>query len=124
MGNYLDRTTKQYRTSTSPASLSKPLASYIEGPDLSAVIGQPSKYWKITDDVVSLMSVAEQNVVNVVETNTQRAAAGNSVDSLGDPLVAMNRVLFDYINGLLANAGLPTKTVGELKQDLRDKVVV
>jgi len=64
MANLLHRTTKQYLVSTDPNGLPEPIANYIEEPDLSAVAGQPNKYWTITGDVVTLMSQAEQDAVD------------------------------------------------------------
>ncbi len=57
MASALHRTTKQYLNSINTPDY--PEVDWIINPDLSAVIGWDSKYWVITDDVVTLMSQAE-----------------------------------------------------------------
>lgn len=61
MPNYLHRTdgsttpyTKTYIRSVPPDELPEAEANYIQDPDLSAVSGQPSKYWTISGDSVLL----------------------------------------------------------------------
>ena len=66
MPNYLHRLTKQFLTSTSPADLVEPAANYIMDPDMSAVAGQPSIYWIITGDVVTLQDAAAMAATDAV----------------------------------------------------------
>ena len=65
MADVLHRTTKDYRRSVSTPDY--PSQDWIINPDLSAVAGQPVKYWTITGDVVSLMSQAERDAVDAAE---------------------------------------------------------
>ena len=44
-------------------------------PDLSAVVGQPSIYWKLTGDVVNLMSRAERDAVDAALIRTAKDTA-------------------------------------------------
>ena len=71
MPNFLHRTTKAYSPSVSYADLPEPIANYVEEPDLSAVTGQPNKYWIITGDVVTLMDAAARAAVDAAELTQQ-----------------------------------------------------
>lgn len=62
MANVLNRTTKQYITSANTPDY--PTADWIINPDLSGVSGVPSKYWKITGDVVTEMNQTEKDAVD------------------------------------------------------------
>lgn len=59
MADILHRTTKQLLLSVSTPRY--PAVDWIRDPDLSAVAGIPSKYWKITGDVVAAMTEAEKD---------------------------------------------------------------
>ena len=96
MPNYVHRTNKQYLVSVSPASLPEPEANYIQDPDLSAVAGEPSKYWTITGDIVTLKSPAEQAIVDAAldaqKTQEDRdtvIAAPDNPDALGVEIRAL-----------------------------------
>lgn len=67
MADWLHRPTKQLVFSTPPTELLNPIGEYIEGPDLSAVVGFASKYWIITGDLVTLMDQASRDAVDVAE---------------------------------------------------------
>lgn len=65
MAVVLHRTTKQLIVSAnSPAY---PAEDWIVSPDLSAVTGQPAKYWTISGDTVSLMDQAARDAVDAAE---------------------------------------------------------
>ena len=100
MPNYVHRTNKQYLTSTSPASLPESEANYIQDPDMSAVTGQPSKYWTITGDDVTLKSPAEQAVVDAAldaqKTQADRdtvIATPDNPDALGVEIRALIQLM-------------------------------
>lgn len=59
MADFLNRTTLELAESASPDT-EYPPAEWVKNPDLSAVAGQPSRYWKLTGDVVSLQTAGEQ----------------------------------------------------------------
>jgi|TARA_Y100000310_G_scaffold103241_1_gene101518 hypothetical protein len=65
MGSVLHRTTKQLNTSAHVVDYSTD--DWIRNPDLSSVSGVDSKYWKITGDVVSEMSVGEKSAVDTAD---------------------------------------------------------
>ncbi len=62
MANVLNRLTKEQLYSVNTGDYQT--ADWIINPNLSAVSGIPSKYWKITGDVVSEMSQEEKEVVD------------------------------------------------------------
>jgi len=110
MPNWVHRTTKQYQTSVSPASLVEPKANYIQDPDMSAVTGQPNKYWTITGDAVTLKSKAERNAVDAT-IEAQRASDEKNLATSGTDtdrrLLGFMEVMVDEINILRQNAGIP-----------------
>ncbi len=82
MASVLNRTTKEFRGSVNTPDF--PVIDWIINPDLSAVAGLPTKYWKITGDVVTAMSQAERDVVDDNEVLAQAAAADGEVELFGD----------------------------------------
>ena len=122
MANYLHRTTKQYLTSVSPASLQEPEANYIEQPDLSAVAGQPSKYWIITGDVVSLVDQATQDAIDAQEDSDRLDSIASKLDITQDIWKAFAEVMLDQLNTLRAFHGLPNASLAQLKTAVRNKL--
>lgn len=64
MATVLNRTTKQLLVSVNTPDYST--ATWIINPNLSAVVGVPVEYWKITGDVVSEMDASEKAAVDAV----------------------------------------------------------
>lgn len=62
MSNVLNRTTKQHLTSVNTPDY--PPEDWIVNPDLSAVIGWPTRYWKIAGDAVTLQTEEERNATD------------------------------------------------------------
>lgn len=62
MGNVINRTTYKYKQSVNTPDF--PTTDWLINPDLSAVSGQPEKYWKVEGDTVVIMDAAEQQSVN------------------------------------------------------------
>lgn len=118
MPNYLHRTTKRYLLSTSPADLVEPEVNYIMDPDLSAVRGQPNKYWTISGDAVLLKSKADRDQVDIDEAAaaiaTDRAHEKNRMD-IECSLQALAKIFADEINILRAQHGLQVRTVAQVK---------
>ena len=121
MGNFLHRTTKQFHRSVPPTELPDlPLTNYISQPDLSAVTGQPSKYWTITGDVVTLMSAGEQATVDAAEASARRdQQVDKAIDDLESNLRQIVKLMLSEINILRANDGLADRTLAQLKTQLR-----
>src|SRR3990167_2027169 len=96
MSTVLHRTTKQYLTSVNtPEYL---VIDWIVNPDMSAVIGQPEKYWKIAGDIVSLMTAGEQATVDAAELTARRDAIAAELDRVEDVLRALTLTILDEIN--------------------------
>jgi len=122
MPNYLHRTTKQFLTSTSPASLTEPEVNYIKDPDLSAIAGFPSRYWTITGDVVSLMSKAERDAVDAAALTARRDSTADQLDFIEEVLRAFALTVLDEINVLRSQHALPARTIAQLKTTVRGKL--
>lgn len=87
MPSYLHRATKQILNSVASADLPESLANYIEYPDLTAVVGQPSKYWIITADVISLMDQAAMDAVDAAELESNNDSLATNLDRVVMALV-------------------------------------
>lgn len=81
MPDWLHRTNKRLLRSVAAADLPEPAANFIEKPDLSAVVGQPTKYWVISGDVVSLADAATIAAIDAAELAVRR-------DRLADEMTA------------------------------------
>jgi len=126
MPNYLHRTTKQYQTSVSPASLAEPVVNYIQDPDLSPVAGFPSIYWIITGDIVSLMDQAARDAVDAqIAADAVEAEKTRQKDSYTDNDIfrAQIKYVVDEINILRADAGLtPQRTYADAQTYMFDAI--
>lgn len=122
MPNYLHRTTKQYLKSVSPNSLAEPAANYIYMPDLSAVLGQPVKYWNITGDTVTLMSQSERDAVDAALSDASRDAIADQIDEVESVIRALALVLLDEVNLLRSQHGLNARTISQIKTAIRNKL--
>ena len=144
MASVLNRTTRQYLTSVNTPDY--PVVDWIIEPDVSAVAGQPGKYWKIVGDVVSLMSAGEQATVDAAEQTARRDAIAAELDQVEDVLRALTLTILDEINlhatrstailnaadgaanygafrtAIAAIADVPTRTITQLKTVLRSKL--
>ena len=134
---WLNRTTKQ-TTELSPASMAERFpsdapftgangnaesnAAWIYLPDLSAVTGNPPKYWKISGDVVSLMTPLEQQAVDTQELSDQRDSITEQFDRVDDIIRAVALVVLDEINILRTRDGLTARTVAQMRTAIRNKL--
>ena len=62
MANVINRTTLEYRTSVNTPDF--PTENWIINPDLSNLVNVPSKYWKISGELVLEMNTSEKAVVD------------------------------------------------------------
>ena len=122
MPKWLHRTNKHFLQSVASADLPEAKSNYIEEPDLSSVLGQPSKYWVVSGDIVSLMSQSEMDAVDVAELSTQRDAMAGQLDQIENVLRAFALAVLDEFNILRAQHGLPARTISQLKQAVRSKL--
>ena len=84
MPNWIHRTTKQVLKSVAAADLIEPAGAYIEEPDLAAVAGQPTKYWVISGDVVSLVDGTTQAAIDAAEQADAEVAELSAVGAALD----------------------------------------
>lgn len=118
MANVLHRITKEYRISVNTPDF--PSSDWIVNPDLSAVAGQPSKYWQIVGDNVSLLTPAARNVIDDNEFIAEMESFEGPPDqtfgdgSDGDVVIAVNTTLTQdlYPNTLTINNGAIFQTNG------------
>lgn len=121
MGNYVHRTTKQYLQSYSPNDLPEPLANYIESPDLSNVVGVPTKYWVITGDVITEMSQPEKDVVDAALLSATRdAVVQREIDDLESVMRQLVKLMVSEINILRQQHALADRTLAQVRTQLRD----
>ena len=97
-------------------------ATWLYDPDLTAVAGQPVKYWIITGDVVTLMDQAAMDVVDAAELEAQRDAAAAELDQVENILRAFMLIVLDELNILRGNDGLADRTVAQLRNAIRGKL--
>lgn len=122
MSNVLNRATgatapywKDYRTSVNTSDF--PTADWIINPDLSAVEGQPSKYWLITGDAVSLVDPATQASRDAEIDALNLQAEKDGQKSLVDNerfILALVKVLIDEINLLRQQFNTTTSQSNQL----------
>ena len=121
-------------------------ANYIEDPDLSAVVGQPQKYWEITGDSVSLADPATQAAIDAQETSDKYDELADQIDDVDDLLRAFAQAVLDEINlhatritaildaidgasnlsqvktAVGAIPDVPTRTIAQMKTATRNKL--
>lgn len=120
MGDFLHRITKQHLISTSPNDLLEPIGKYISNPDLSAVQGFSSIYWKITGDVVSLMSPPERAAVDTARRSASRDnEVAGFVDDAENTSRQFIKVMISEINTLRQLHGLPPINLAQVRNQLR-----
>jgi len=127
LNNWLNRLTNAFHTNTSPADMAKRygvLTDWIYDPDMSAVAGQPDKYWSITGDVVSLMSQTERDAVDAAEAQAEIDADRIQQKArMNERLLKALAVYFaKEINILRGIASLPPRTVQQVRQGILDEV--
>ena len=133
MPNYLHRTdgsttpyTKTYIRSIPPNELPEAEANYIQDPDLSAVAGQPSKYWTISGDTVSLANVGTRNARDADIAAAEELAYETSQKAQytdNEIFRAQIKYVVDEINILRAATGTtPARTYGGAQTYMFDAI--
>ena len=122
MPRWLHRTTRQLLHSVPSAELPETVAEYIEEPNLTAVQGQPSKYWVISGDTVSLMPQAARDVVDAALLSASRDSTANQLGRIEDVLRAFALTVLDEINVLRSQHSLSPRTIAQLKNAVRSKL--
>lgn len=97
---------------------------WIINPDLSAVAGQPKKYWKIVGDSVALMTQAERDSVDSAAAAAAKAAVKEQakalIDGASEPVVALvfeavGTVIKAELEGIKQGNPLQSRTLAEVK---------
>lgn len=91
-------------------------------PDLSAVAGQPVKYWVVSGDVISLANQAARDAVDTAELSTRRDSLANEIDRDESFMKGFALVVLDEINALRAQHGLSQRSIAQLKNAVRNKL--
>jgi len=99
MASVVNRTTKQYLGSVHTPDYSP--VDWIIDPDLSSVIGVPSKYWNISGDIITEMTQPEKDAVDAAEAIVIRD--NNRAEAVATPDAATStgvefRELFELFN--------------------------
>ncbi len=84
MATVLHKTTKQLLKSVHTPNY--PSSDWIHNPDMSSVAGVPSKYWKVTGDVITEMSAAEKDTAELANV---KAAKIVEIDAKTTSLIAL-----------------------------------
>jgi len=87
----VNRTTKQYHQSVNTPDF--PVVDWIINPDLSAVQGFPSRYWKINGDVVTLMAPVERMALDDANAKAARDAEVNQLNRTNVIIAAIKELL-------------------------------
>lgn len=120
MASVLHRTTKQFLQSANTPD--HPTADWIINPDMSAVDGQPSKYWIITGDVVTLADQSTRDAIDSALLSASRDDTVAQLDEEEDVLRAFMLVVLDEINTLRTLHSLSERTVAQMKTGIRNKL--
>lgn len=96
-------------------------AEWIYNPDMSAVVGVPSKYLVIIGDIVTEMSQAKKDTVDAALLAARRDAMVNAViDNLEGDLHQLVKLMISEINILRSQHGLPDRTMAQFKTQIRN----
>ena len=107
---------------TNPDGTANGNAEWILNPDLSAVTGQPTKYWIITGDVVTLMNQAARDGVDAATQSARLDSVANELDQTQTIMRAFAEVVLDEINILRDQHSLTPRTLAQLKTAVRGKL--
>jgi hypothetical protein len=124
MASVLNRTTKVYLASANTPDY--PVAEWIINPDMSAVAGQPSKYWTITGDVVTLMDQAQRDAVDASLLNASRDMTASVLAQPEEYPRGYALVALDELNAhaLKLNAILDAVDAATTLADLKSRIAL
>ena len=92
----LNRTTKEFNRSVNTPDFL--VTEWIIGPDLSAVQRFSSRYWIITGDVVTLMTLAQRTALDQATAQAGRDELANQLANQNDVVIAAIIELLREIN--------------------------
>ena len=120
MADVVNRTTNQYLQSVNTGDF--PSQDWIINPDLSAVEGQPTKYWVITGDVITLADQATRDAIDAAELDASRDETADHMNNPEALVRALGLVILDEINILRSIEALPERTPSQLNQAIRARL--
>lgn len=125
MSDVFNRTTGQFLQSVNTPDFD--VADWIINPDLSAVIGEPVRYWLIVpanSDTIILANAGQQqgidNAIAAQRRTRQKDEAKNSLDD--DVIAGITAALPPEFNVLRTIHGLPDLTPAQLKTAIEDAI--
>lgn len=129
MASALHRTSKRFIRSGAHISV-KPVSDapedWIINADMSAVTGQPKKYWKIIGDIVSFMNGGERSAADLAIDNANIAAdKAKSVSAVdvNRKFMGFEEVFVEQINLIRGEiVGLGVITDAQIKIDIKNKI--
>lgn len=116
MSNVLHRTTLQYLTLADTPLY--PVEDWIINPDLSGVVGVPTKYIKIVGDSVLKMTQPEKDVVDTANLPTLKTQRYAEIDTKTEELIAKGFTYSSSVFSLSANAQITCLGLVERKDSL------
>lgn len=136
MADVLNRTTKQYLQSVNTPDFDP--ADWIINPDLTAVAGQPVRYWLIAGDTVSLADQSTRDAIDAAlaadREATQKESAKDEFD-VERVLKALAELMVDEFNTLrqqfntttaevvgATNTNFQDRTFDQLRTAIRNKI--
>ena len=130
MSHVFNRTTGQFIQSVNTPDF--PVADWVLNPDLTAVVGQPVRYWFITggtnpegQEELGIVDAATQTSIDAALAVTLLASQRDSGKAEFDAqriLVALGELLVDEFNNLRTLHSLPDRTFAQLRTAIRNKV--
>ena len=135
MSDWINRASKQLVVRTSPGDMMRKFgggpyvgvdgnavsnSDWIHNPDLTAVSGFSSKHWRITEDVVSLLSQEDRDAVDLLQRSANRDELVNQFGQ--EILEAFAQVMLDELNLHASAIGLPNRTIAQLKSAIKNKL--
>ena len=135
LNQWVNRTTREFVQQTSSGEMERRFpaevfhdvegeptsnTNWIHAPDLSAVRGQPTKYWIITGNSIRLMSKPERDVVDAGEVRERRDnQILGDLDNLESSLRQIVKMIVREINLLRQQHGLTDRTLAQVRSQLR-----
>jgi hypothetical protein len=119
---WVHRVTFQELPSVAEADLPEPVGNYVEDPDLSAVSGQPKKYWELLGDIFSLADSAEMVAIDAAELAATRDSLADEIDRAESYSKAFALTIMDELNILRAQHSLSDRTPSQLKTAVRNRM--
>ena len=130
MANVFNRTTPEYRVSVHTPDFDP--ADWAINPDVTAVAGQPVKYWFLTGatnaegfEIVDIVDAATQAIIDAAEAAARLANEKDNAKTDFDAqrvLKALAELLVDEFNALRSLHALPPRTFAQLRTAIQAKI--